>query len=301
MKKTVYFCLIILLLMVAACVPSGQENAEVFTPTKTLVVEETTFPVIQTEVSIQVLQNMTYLSPNSGMPVQMADGVYVDGRMMGTMLPEIAFGDINGDETDDAAVLLAESGGGTATFVFLVALISHDEQFEQVGSVLIDDRPVIESLLIEDGNIKVEALIHGINDPLVSPTFKVNQSYALLENSLVLMNQTSIMRGGTQRIIVIDSPQSGSEVSGFVRIAGSMPVAPFENNLQLRILDSTGMEHYISGLMVTSADVGGPAVFDTKFSLPDMPGGKWMKLELADISMADGSVICMDSVLLEIK
>ncbi|MDP3450092.1 MAG: hypothetical protein Q8R87_05895 [Anaerolineaceae bacterium] len=53
--------------------------------------------------------------------------------------------------------------------------------------------------------------------------------------------------------------------------------------------------------MVTSEDMGTPATFDNEIMLPAISNGTWVKLELADISMADGSVLTMESVLVKIK
>ncbi len=301
MKTTGIFGLILLMVLVAACVPANQKTDEISAPTEVPAIEETVPPTEKAGVSEQALQNMSYHSPLLGRTIQLIEGVYSEDSMMAALLPEIAIGDLNEDKVADAAVLLAENSGGTGTFVSLVVFVSSEGNFEQVGSIQIDDRPVIESLLLEDGFIKLSAVVHGINDPISSPTLKVKQTYKLLENNLLLMRQTSTIQGGTERIIVIDTPQRGSEVSGYVRIVGSMPTAPFENNLRLRILDQTGKELFISGFMVTSEDMGTPAVFDNEITLPDLPSGTWVKLELSDISMADGSVISMNSVLVKIK
>jgi hypothetical protein len=42
--------------------------------------------------------------------------------------------------------------------------------------------------------------------------------------------------------------------------------------------------------------MGAPAVFNNLVDLPPLPSGARIRLELADLSMADGSLIAMDSV-----
>ncbi len=298
MKTVLRFLPIILLFLVAACVPSSQNNEEIPAPTATQVAA---LPTAEPGLTLQQLQNMSYLSPNFGTPVQLKEGVYNEDSMAVSLLPQIAIGDLNGDQINDAAVLLAENGGGTGTFVSLVVIVSQDGEFRQVGSAMIDDRPVIESLKIDDGDILLNAVVHGINDAMVSPTLGVKQTYKLLENYLFMVKQSSTPQGGTERSIIIDSPLDGSKVSGSVQLKGSMPIAPFENNLRFRVLDLAGTPLLTDGFMVTSADVGMPAVFDNQITLPTLPSGAWVRLELAELSMADGSMMDMNSVLVKIK
>lgn len=298
MKTVIRFCCVFFMVFVASCVPITQQSTEPISPQKS---EESATPTANAGLTIEVLKAMSFLSPSFDMTVQLKGGSFTDGEKSISLLPQVAIGDLNGDHVDDAAVLLAENGGGTGDFVSLVVIVSQDGQNIQVGSALIDDRPVIESLTIENGAILLEALIHGINDPMVSPTLKVNQTYKLLENNLMMVSQVSTMQGGTERSITIDAPLDGSEVSGNVQLKGGMSVAPFENSLSFRILDLAGTELYSDGFMVSSADLGEPAIFDNEIALPTLPSGIWVRLELAELSMADGSVMAMDSVVVKNK
>lgn len=301
MKTVTRFICIFLLFLVAACVPFSQKIVETSGPISTQMTSETPTPTIDEGLSADKLQNMSYLSPNYGKQVQLNNGVYNEGETTITLLPQIAIGDLNGDQMDDAAVLLAENDGGTGNFVSLVVIASQDGEFHQVGSKLIDDRPIIQSLVIENGSIKLEATIHGINDPMVSPTLGIKLTYELPENNLTLMSQSSTNQGGTERSITIESPLNGSELSGTVHLKGSMPIAPFENNLSFKIVDLAGTELFSEGFMVTSSDLGMPAAFDNLITLPNLPSGAWVRLELAELSMADGSMMDMNSVLVKIK
>lgn len=301
MKTIARFRCIFFMFFVAACVPFSQKSVETSMPISTQLNYETALPTLDTGLSIDKLQNMSYLSPNFDKQIVLSNSVYREGEMTITLLPQIAVGDLNGDQIDDAAVLLAENGGGTGNFVSLVVIVSQDGEYRQVGSKLIDDRPIIQSLTISDGSIKLEAMIHGINDPMVSPTLGVKQTYKLLENYLTMLSQSSTAQGGAERSITIETPLDGSEVSGTIQLKGSMPIAPFENNLSFKIIDLAGIELFNEGFMVTSADLGMPASFDNQITLPTLPSGAWVRLELAELSMADGSVMDMDSVLVKIK
>ena len=59
-----------------------------------------------------------------------------------------ALGDLNGDQVNDAAISTgSENVRGTGEFRFSCRLVaSQGGEFNQVGSALIDDRPIIQSL-----------------------------------------------------------------------------------------------------------------------------------------------------------
>lgn len=301
MKTAARFSLIFLLVLVAACVPFAQKTTEIAAPTGTPALTETVFPTVESGLTVEKLQNMSYLSPNSGMTVQLTNGIFTEDSTTISLLPQIAIGDLNEDQVDDAVVLLAENTGGTGNFISLVVIVNRGGEYLQIGSVFIDDRPIIQSLVITEGTIVLDATIHGINDAMVSPTHIVRQTYKLLENNLTLMSQNSTTQGGSERSIAIEAPLSGSEVTAGVQIKGSMPIAPFENNLRFRVVDLAGNEFLSEGFMVQSEDVGGPCVFDNAITLPALSSGTWVRLELAELSMADGSVVTLNSVLVKIK
>ncbi len=78
---------------------------------------------------------------------------------------QMAFGDLNGDGAGDAAVLLAENYGGSGVFVSVIAMLNQNGQPVQAASELIDDRPIINGLSIQNGQIFLDATVHGPNDP----------------------------------------------------------------------------------------------------------------------------------------
>lgn len=315
MKMLTHLFCLVLLLLVAACMPIGESPVVTITPamaTTTTAITEiapliTETPTVEAEIGLseQKLRNSVYLAPNSQKTIQLTEGDFSttdDNGMYSVMiLPQIAIGDLNADQIDDAVVLLAESSGGTGVFVSMVVIVSQGGAFVQLGSVAIDDRPVINNLVIIDGAITLEAVTHGINDTMATPTLSVKQTYRIYDNHITLINLASAFQSGTERSIIIDAPLENSEISSPVRITGSMPVGPFENNLKFGIYDLAGNSLYEAGFMVTAADMGAPATFDNQIVLPSLASGSWVRLELADLSMADGSLIAMDSVIVRIK
>jgi hypothetical protein len=126
-------------------------------------------------------------------PIQLANGTYegepfVEGgasRPTVAFIEPYAFGDLNGDGVDDAAVLLVESSGGSGSFVYLAAVLNQEGTPENADTLLLGDRVQVQSLTIADGQISVTMLTHGPDDPMCCPTQEVQQTYELQENRLV--------------------------------------------------------------------------------------------------------------------
>ena len=141
------------------------------------------------------LKNATYLAPQSGQTVTLVDGKYEGGSgatyLSLALLPQMAFGDLNGDGGGDAAALLAENTGGSGTFVSLVALLNQDGQAVQAGASFVDDRPQIDSLEIQDGQIILQAIVHQPTDPMTSPSLQVTNTYRLQGMVLKLEQQAT--------------------------------------------------------------------------------------------------------------
>jgi hypothetical protein len=96
-----------------------------------------------------------------------------------------AFGDLDGDGADDAAVVLATSGGGSGTFISLEAVLNDKGAPNHVASAELGDRKKIESVAIESGQITVDMVTHGPDDPMCCPTVEATQKYKLQGDTLV--------------------------------------------------------------------------------------------------------------------
>lgn len=253
----------------------------------------------------ETLLNARLLSPMLQAPIQLVEGSFsgvVDGvDLTARALPGIQFGELNGDGIPDAAWLLAEDTGGSGVFVSLMVVYSQAELFRQAPGILIDDRPVIDVVSIEDGVVKISGLVHGPNDPMVDPTTVISAEYRLFGDRLVESHLVAAFSGGSEHRIQIDAPLEGEEVSGSFLISGSMPIGPFENNLALKILDKAGNQLLYQGFMVQAEDMGAPATFANPVDLPSVAAGTEILVMLSELSMADGTPIAIDSVLVKVK
>jgi len=141
----------------------------------------------------EAVANATYLGIDEA-PFTLSDGEwegepYVpDGasRPMATLAQNLtAFGDLNDDGLTDAAVILGLNTGGSGVFVYLAAVLAQDGQAVNVAVVSLGDRPDVESVQIEDGQIKLDMLTQGPDDPMCCPTQQLNLVYVLQDDQLV--------------------------------------------------------------------------------------------------------------------
>jgi hypothetical protein len=213
---------------------------------------------------------------------------------------QVVFGDLNQDGAEDAALLIAENYGGTGVFVSVAAVLNDNGQPRHAASYTIDDRPAINSLEIRNGEIFLDAVVHDPNDAGCCPELPVTRTFRLVGIQLMLVGATSKTPDGSERVIMIDAPLSGAEVSGTFQLQGSITISPFENTLGYSFFGPDGSELVRAPIMVAATELGGPATFDSLIDLSDLPPGPvW--LTLADFSAADGSVLALDSVELIVR
>jgi hypothetical protein len=116
-----------------------------------------------------------------------------------------------------------------------------------------------------------------------------------------MIDYTTFAPNDEPRTIVIESPPDGGEVFTTVPIKGSVTIAPFENNLVYRIYDVSGIELSAGAFMVAAPDLGAPGTFEEVIPLGNILSGTIIRLEVQDLSAADGSLLAMDSVELVVK
>ena len=139
------------------------------------------------------LANAAYLSEftENGV-VQLTNGEYrapvVEGAAaeLVVMLTNFAaFGDLDGDGTEDAAVILVTQFGGSGSFYDLAILRKQDAALTNIATVLLGDRVQINGLGIENGEIAVDLLTQGPDDPMCCPTLQVVNRYILQNGELL--------------------------------------------------------------------------------------------------------------------
>jgi len=247
-------------------------------------------------------------TPDSLQVVQLVDGQFEQGTPGSAdfisvhVTDFVAAGDLNANGVDEVAALISENYGGTGVFVFLAIYTNVDGALAFQTSSIVDDRPQLNALSIETNEIYLDATIHGFEEPMCCPTFRTTRHYRLAQGGQLEMTDfATFTPDGKPRTITIESPASGSEVFSSVQIKGSVAIAPFENNLTYSIQDVGGIELARGAIPVSATEPGAPGTFDTVISLGNILSGAVIKLEVQDISAADGSLFTMDSIELVVK
>jgi hypothetical protein len=212
-----------------------------------------------------------------------------------------AIGDLNADGVDEVAALVSENYGGTGVFVFLAVYANVDGVWTFRTSTMVDDRPQLKALLIENDEIFLDATIHGPDEPMCCPTLRTMRHYRLVDNLLDMTDYTTFTPEGKPRTISITSPASGTEVFSSISLKGSVAVVPSEKSLAYRIYDVAGVELSAGAIPVTVSAAGASGTFSAMIPLGRALDNAVIRLEVQDISAEDGSLLAMDSVELVVK
>jgi hypothetical protein len=273
----------------------------------TTVVPTQTPPLVG--ITPRQVKNSIYELGNTSTPrtVQLVDGVYTEGNPGDTgylkvqVSDFIALGDLTADGINEAAAIVSEYHGGSGVFVFLAVYSEQDGEPVFTTSVFVDDRPKIGGLEIKDNEIRLGATVHRLDEPMCCPTLETIRHFRLINDQLDMTDFATLTPTGQPRIITIDSPPYGMAVSGSVQVQGKVAVAPFENNLTYVIKDAGNVELSRGAMTVDANDLGGPGTFQASIPLSDILSGAVISIEVQDVSVADGSLLGMDSVRLVVK
>ncbi len=142
------------------------------------------------QLAEEAVRNGKYELPDIG-AFQLKDGNYQEKYGEGATqvkrvgVVTVAFGDIDGDRGEDAAVVLWANTGGSGNFIYLAAVLSKDGNGQQAGAQFLGDRVQIKSLNVDSGRIRAEVLTQGAGDPMVSPSLQSVQEFRLQGGMLV--------------------------------------------------------------------------------------------------------------------
>ena len=138
-----------------------------------------------TALTRDALRNASYRDGR----VQLQDGVLSRRPEVWRLHDLIAFGDLDNDGVDDAAVVLSYNGGGSGTFYSLLAVVNENGAPLHVASIGLGDRIRLNSLAITAGVITVKMVAHGPNDGLCCPTQETTATFRLDGKTLELLSE----------------------------------------------------------------------------------------------------------------
>jgi len=131
-------------------------------------------------------------------PVTLSDGEYLGDPFVegGASRPHVQmisefllYGDLTGDETDEAVVLLAESSGGSGTFGYISVVQLKGGNAVSIGTAPLGDRVQIRDSRIDSGKISIDVVQAGPNDAACCPTQKSTRSWMLDDSGLTELGE----------------------------------------------------------------------------------------------------------------
>ncbi len=100
----------------------------------------------------------------------------------------IAYGDLNGDGQQDAAVLLLDNSGGSGDFIYLAAVINDNGNARNIATQLVGDRVQFRNLKISSGNITADTITIADGESYAQPSLKMHLLYQLQGDKLVQLS-----------------------------------------------------------------------------------------------------------------
>lgn len=180
---------ITLLAVLNACSSRDDDTDEITTIAAVQVVNTPTV----TPLNVEVLANMAYTG------ITDADITLEDGRWEGKPYMEggaarpaagmvedfLLTGDLDGDGTDEVAVLLWESSGGSGTRSYVAAVGRRNGDIVNTGTALVGDRVQVRSGRIVGGSIEIDVIQQGPADAACCPSQLARRSWTLGANGLI--------------------------------------------------------------------------------------------------------------------
>lgn len=143
----------------------------------------------QSRLSTQQVRNIFLQADGMGGGIQMVDGAAkefnADGEVVANylILNPIPLGDLNDDNTGDAAMLLsvAPADGSPVTYSVHV-LLNNAGEADRVAFAVLDNAARILNFAIRDGQIVVDMITRGEDDPDCCPATTLRQIYKLQDS-----------------------------------------------------------------------------------------------------------------------
>jgi len=138
------------------------------------------------------LQNAAYqLDDVEGGRVRLKAGKFEDAssRVWVTLLDKIGYGDLTGDGSPEAVVVLATNTGGSGVFHTLAVVKDVGARPINIASADLGDRIRLNGLAIDYDAVYVDLIKHGPSDPMCCPTMRVSLVFSLDGDVLRLAEQ----------------------------------------------------------------------------------------------------------------
>ncbi len=129
-------------------------------------------------------KNATYQI--EGVDTSLSDGSLGDVAMFG----EPTYGDLNGDGTNDAGVVLVRASEGSGTFYYITAAIYDEGKWYGTNSFLMGDRIAPQTVEIRDGILIANYAERNPGEPFTTrPSRGVSRYLRLIDGALTEVEQ----------------------------------------------------------------------------------------------------------------
>jgi hypothetical protein len=139
-------------------------------------------------LSRSVVRNIEYRTEHVGeQRVKLVDGRYdnYDLRLNVMLMDTVAYGDLDGDDMDEAVVVLVTNTGGSGVFHYLAAIGCRNGSATHIASAFMGDRVKIRRLSVGLEMVVVDMIAHGESEALCCPTERISRKYRLDGDRLV--------------------------------------------------------------------------------------------------------------------
>lgn len=169
MKKIIAIIFIIIITITIAWISfTKNENKEIVT-------KKTEMGPDPSNATFVFEDQIITLSSGRGETISNEDSLFVEEI---TLLDKFAYGDLNDDNKEDTALLLARYGAGSGTFIYLATFVSGPITHRGLNALFIGDRISPTNLSIENGIITFEYLDRAPNEPLsTEPSLSVIKQF----------------------------------------------------------------------------------------------------------------------------
>ncbi len=152
---------------------------------------------VDTQLTLKELKNAEYFIVEYDERIQLQNGYYfkpwqpnsATGLEVQIYNSKVAFGDLNNDGKEDAALVLTASGGGSGSFRSLVVMLNEEGKPLYLTEESLGDRVVVNSINIESGIIILNMIVHAPGDGLCCPSLEKIFKYRLSENQLLKISE----------------------------------------------------------------------------------------------------------------
>ena len=168
----------------AACGAASGAHAQSLPPTSSP-------KALPSDLPLPVLQSLAYVDIAAGRALPLERGTYRDAQRQLRLVEEmLAAGDLDGDGTRDAAVLLEERALATgAPTLHLAGVVQRAFRVRNMASFRLGEHVQVRSLTIHDRLAIVSLLVMGEGDGPARPTLKMTLALKLAGSEWQVMRQ----------------------------------------------------------------------------------------------------------------